>query len=92
SFCLYYGHEVGHTSMESTHYDRRILQQQCPINNQLKESHQTTYLANFKSFPLTSTINNGSGLISSRKQFIVSYEEDTLVTRASSDTIDVNNR
>ncbi|CAF3282215.1 unnamed protein product [Rotaria socialis] len=92
SFCLYYGHEVGHTSMESTHYDRRILQQQCPINNQLKESHQTTYLANFKSFPLTSPINNGSGLISSRKQFIVSYEEDTLVTRASSDTIDINNR
>ncbi|CAF0889821.1 unnamed protein product [Rotaria sordida] len=95
-FCVYFGHEVGRTSMDSTHYDRRIVQQQCPINNQMKESHQTKYFVNFKSLPSsssssTTTNNNNSNLILIHGQFISNYEEDQLITRASSSPIDVNN-
>ncbi|CAF3370347.1 unnamed protein product [Rotaria sp. Silwood1] len=95
SLCVYVGHEVGRTSMDSTHYDRQFVQQQCPINNQIKESHQVTYLVNSKSLSSSSTNNNNnnneSKMISFHRQFIVNYEEDKLVTRASSSPIDVNN-
>lgn len=89
TFAVYYGHEVGHTSMDSTHYDRRILLQQCPI---IKVSHPATYLFNFKSPSLFSINNtNASDIVLSRKQIIMNYEEDTLVTRSTSDTININN-
>ncbi|CAF5182439.1 unnamed protein product, partial [Rotaria sp. Silwood1] len=35
--------------------------------------------------------NNESKMISFHRQFIVNYEEDKLITRASSSPIDVNN-
>lgn len=94
SFSIHYGHEVGGTSMDSTHYDRRIFQQQqCPINNQLKEQHQVIYWSNAKSSSLSSTTNNSNenSLISIRRQITINRGDDQLITRASSDTIHVNN-
>ncbi len=89
SFCLRYGHEIGGTSMDSTHYDRRIFQQQCPINNQLKQQRQIIYWSNAKS---SSTNNsNGNNLISFRRQFTINNGDDRLITKVSSETINVNN-
>ncbi len=91
SFCVYYGHEVGGTSMDSTHYDRRVFKQQCPINNQLKEQRQIIYWSNAKSSSSSTNNNSGNNLITFRRQFTISNGENRLITRASSDTINVNN-
>ncbi len=85
SLSIRYGHEVGSTSMDSTHYDRQILQQQCPI----KKQYQATYWANITS--LSTNNSNGTHVLLFRKQFIINNEQDRLVTRASSSTINVNN-
>jgi hypothetical protein len=91
SFCVRFGHEVGRTSMDSTHYDRRILQQQCSINNQIKEQHQATYWITVRSLSSSSTNNtSANNSISFRKQLIINNGEDRLVTRASSGTINVD--
>lgn len=91
-FSVLIGHEVGGTSMDSTHYDRRIFQQQCPVNNPLKDQHQYIYWSNAKSSSLSTTNNtNGNNLISYRKQFYINNADDRLVTRISSDTININN-
>jgi len=75
--------------MDSTHYDRRIFQQQCPINNQLKQQRQIIYWSNAKS---SSTNNsNGNNLISFRRQFTINNGDDRLITKVSSGTINVNN-
>jgi hypothetical protein len=75
--------------MDSTHYDRRIFQQQCPINNQLKQQRQIIYWSNAKS---SSTNNsNGNNLISFRRQFTINNGDDRLITKVSSETINVNN-
>ena len=92
----HFGHEVGGTSMESTHYDRRIFQQQCSINDQMKEQYQVIYRTNFKSSSSSTTTNttinnNRSSLILFQKRLISNLGEDRLVTRVSSDTIDINN-
>jgi hypothetical protein len=85
SFSVRFGHEVGSTSMDSTHYDRRIFQQQCP----LKERYQATYWTNIKSSSANNS--NGSHVLLFKKQFIINNEEDRLVTRASSETVNVDN-
>jgi uncharacterized protein YdeI (BOF family) len=77
--------------MDSTHYDRRILQQQCSINNQIKEQHQATYWITVRSLSSSSTNNtSANNSISFRKQLIINTGEDRLVTRASSGTINVD--
>jgi hypothetical protein len=89
SFCVRYGHEIGGTSMDSTHYDRRIFQQQCPINNQF---NQVIYWSNAQSSSLLLTNNSqGNSLIPIRRQFKINRGENQLIIRASSDTIHVNN-
>jgi hypothetical protein len=86
-----YGYEVGGTSMDSTHYDRRIFQEQCPVNNQIKDQRQVIYWSNTQS-TLSSTNNSqGNSLVPIRKQFIINRGDSQLITRASSDTIHVNN-
>jgi len=82
---------VGGTSMDSTHYDRRVFQQQCPINNQLKEQRQIIYWSNAKSSSSSSNNSNGNNLIPFRRQFTISNGENRLITRASSGTINVTN-
>ena len=84
--------------MESTHYDRRIVQQQCSINDRMKEQYQVTYRTNFKSLSSssatttnTTTNNNRSSLILFQKRLVSILGEDRLVTRVSSNTIDINN-
>jgi hypothetical protein len=91
SFCVHFGHEVGGTSMDSTHYDRRIFQQQCPVNNQLKEQRQVTSWSNIKSSSLSTNNSNGNNLTPYRRLFTINNGEDRLITRISSDTISVNN-
>lgn len=38
AIALHHGHEVGRTSMESTHYDRQRFEQTCSINKQLSSN------------------------------------------------------
>jgi len=90
SFCVRFGHEVGRTSMDSTHYDRRILQQQCSINNQIKEQHQATYWITVRSSSSSTNNTNATNSIPFRRQLIINNGEDRLVTRASSGTINVD--
>lgn len=84
---------IGGTSMDSTHYDRRLYQQQqCPINHSLKTQRQVISWSNIKSSLLsTNNSNNGNNLIPYRRQFSIYNGDDQLITRASSDTIHINN-
>ncbi|CAF0896915.1 unnamed protein product [Adineta steineri] len=82
SFCVH----IGGTSMDSTHYNRQLLQYQCPINNQIKEQHQTTYWINVRSFSLINDTNTNNS-----RHLIFNNGEDRLITRASSGAIDVDN-
>jgi hypothetical protein len=94
SSTLHFGHEVGSTSMDSTHYDRRILQQQqhqCSINGENKELHRSSFWAAVRSSSLSANHTNGSHLIPFRRQLIINNGDERLVTRASSNTINVNN-
>jgi hypothetical protein len=86
-----FGHEVGSTSMDSTHYDRRILHQQCPLNSVTKDSHRTSFWAAIRSSSLTANSSNQNLLIPFRRQLIINNGEDRLVTRASANTVNVNN-
>jgi hypothetical protein len=92
SFCVRVGHEVGGTSMDSTHYDRRVSQQQCLTNKQIKEQPQSIHWYNFKSSLSSTNNSNGSYLIPLQRQLVITNGEDRLVTRTSSNTINVNNR
>ncbi|CAF1177372.1 unnamed protein product [Rotaria sp. Silwood1] len=93
SISIHIGHEVGSTSMDSTHYDRRILYQQCPLNNEIKDIYRTSFSATIRSpsSSLTTNISNQSSLIPFRRQLIINNGEDRLVTRTLSNTINVNN-
>ena len=86
-----YGYEVGGTSMDSTHYDRRIFQEQCPVNNQINDQRQVIYWSNTQSTLPSTNNSQGNSLIPIRKQFIINRGDSQLITRASSDTIHVNN-
>ena len=86
-----FGHEVGSTSMDSTHYDRRILHQQCPLNSAIKDLHRTSFWAAIRSSSLTANSSNQNLLIPFRRQLIINNGEDRLVTRASANTVNVNN-
>jgi hypothetical protein len=91
SISIHFGHEVGSTSMDSTHYDRRILHQQCSLNSETKDSHRTSFWAAIRSSSVTTNSSNQSHLIPFRRQLIVNNGENRLVTRASSDVVNVNN-
>lgn len=92
SFSIHYGHEVGGTSMDSTHYDRRLFQQQCPINNKNNNQHQVIYWSNIKSTTTTtSNTTNENTLIPIRKKFFINRGDDQYLFKPSSGTINVNN-
>ena len=76
------GHEVGRTSMDSTHYDRRLVQQPCP-SDRFQPQVQTAL------FWTTSGSTKNTSLISLSNPLIDIREDDSLVTRASG-AIDVN--
>ena len=77
------GHEVGSTSMDSTHYDRRLLPDQCSLASGAasRESSRSTFWAAARSLasPLNST--NESSLIPLRRQLIVNTDDERLVTK-----------
>jgi hypothetical protein len=83
--------QVGGTSMDSTHYDRRIFQQQCPINNQLKEQSHVMYSSNAKSSLPSTNNSHKNNFIPIRRQYTINNGDDRLIIRASSGTINVNN-
>lgn len=79
------GHEVGSSSMDSTHYDRRIGHQHCSANNnEGKELNRASFWATVRSLSLPANNTNQSQLIPFRRQLISSNGEDRLVTRAPS--------
>jgi hypothetical protein len=77
--------------MDSTHYDRRIFQEQCSINNQFKNLHQVIDWSNTQSSLTLVNNSQGNYLIPIRKQFNINRGDNQLIIRASSDTIHVNN-
>ncbi|CAF3222863.1 unnamed protein product, partial [Rotaria sp. Silwood2] len=91
SISIHIGHEVGSTSMDSTHYDRQLLHQQCPLNSETKDIYRTSFWAAIRSSSLTTNTSNQSSLIPFRRQLIINNGEDRLITRASSNTGNVNN-
>ena len=85
--------QIGGTSMDSTHYDRRLFQQkQCYAPNQPKELYQSNYWITVRSVPSfdmnNSFINNS---LAFQRQLIFRNQHDRLVTRVSSGAIDLNN-
>jgi len=91
SISIRFGHEVGSTSMDSTHYDRRTLNQQCPLNSETKELSRRRFWFAVRSSSLTNNSNNQNNLIPFRRQLIINNGEERLVTRASSNKINLNN-
>ena len=93
SISVQLGHEVGSTSMDSTHYDRRIIHQQCSLNNNdVKDLNRASFWATIRS-PSPSTVNstNQTQLVPFRRQLIINNGEDRLVTRSpSSNTTNTN--
>ncbi|CAF3665598.1 unnamed protein product [Adineta steineri] len=79
SISIHFGHEVGSSSMDSTHYDRRI----CSLNNEKKELNRASFWATIRSSPFTMNNTNQSNLIPFRRQLIINNGEDRLVTRSS---------
>jgi hypothetical protein len=77
--------------MDSTHYDRRIFSQQCPINSETKELPRPRFWLAVRSLSLTTNSSNQNNLIPFRRQLILNNVEDRLITRASSTTINLNN-
>jgi len=88
SLTIRFGHEVGSTSMDSTHYDRRILSHQCPLNSEIKDLSRTRFWLAIRSSSLVNNSTNQNNLIPFRRQLIITNGEDNrLVTRASSNII-----
>lgn len=85
------GHEVGSSSMDSTHYDRRILYQQCPSSSEPKDLHRATFWVAVRSASITSNSSNQTNVIPIRRQLIINNGEDRLVTRTTSNKTNVNN-
>ncbi|UJR21859.1 hypothetical protein I4U23_024932 [Adineta vaga] len=85
SISVQFGHEVGSTSMDSTHYDRRIVQQYCSLNNNDgKELNRASFWATVRSSSLTTNSSNQTQLVPFRRQLIINNGEDRLVTRSTS--------
>lgn len=86
------GHEIGSTSMDSTHYDRRNFHQQCSLNNQIKEFSRPRFWLAVRSSPSSINNSNSNNLIPFRRQLITNNnnDEDRLVTRTSSNPINKN--
>jgi hypothetical protein len=91
SISVRFGHEVGSTSMDSTHYDRRISYHQCPLNSETKELSRARFWLAIRSSSQTNNSSNQHNLIPFRRQLIINNGEDRLVTRASSNTNNINN-
>lgn len=86
------GYEVGSSSMDSTHYDRRISYKKCPVNSEAKDLYRTTYWAIVRSSTTSNhSSNQTSSFIPFRRQLIVNNGEDRLITRASTNSANVNN-
>jgi hypothetical protein len=85
-----YGYEVGSTSMDSTHYDRRNFNEQCSTKSETKEFPRERFWLAVRS---SSTTNNNTqkNLVPFRRQLITNNVEDRLVIRASPNTITSNN-
>ncbi|CAF5195079.1 unnamed protein product, partial [Rotaria magnacalcarata] len=87
-----FGHEVGSSSMDSTHYDRRVAHQQCSSNSETKQFHRASFWAAIRSSSaLTTNSSNQTTLIPFRRHLIINNGEDRLVTRASSNKTNVSN-
>jgi hypothetical protein len=87
SITIHFGHEVGSTSMDSTHYDRRILSYQCPLNSEIKDLSRARFWLAIRSSSLINNSTYQNNLIPFRRQLIINNGEDRLVTRASSSNI-----
>lgn len=89
SFSLHYGHEVGGTSMESTHYDR----QTCSIEEKSLPNlpHQVIRWSTMKSI---SAINSNYSpeifFIPIRKQFQLNRGENLVTLKDDSDVVNIN--
>ena len=74
----HFGHEVGSTSMDSTHYDRRILHDQCP---RIGETRRERFWLAIRSSSMSNQTQTNS--IPFRRQLITNNGEDRLVIRTS---------
>jgi hypothetical protein len=83
--------DVGSTSMDSTHYDRRLLQQkqaQCFRSNEHNDVyHRETFWTTARSLSLAINNSNTSQWIPFRRQLILNIGDERLVTRTSSNNV-----
>jgi hypothetical protein len=79
--------------MDSTHYDRRNFHDHCSLNSESKEFPRERFWLAVRSSSSASSMNNNTqkNLIPFRRQLIMNNGEDRLVTRASPNTIALNN-
>lgn len=87
-----FGHQVGSTSMDSTHYDRRNFNDQCLSNSETKELQRERFWLAIRSSSSSMNNNTQKNLIPFRRQLITNNGgEDRLITRTSPNTITLNN-
>lgn len=77
-----FGYDVGSTSMDSTHYDRRLFHDQCSTSN---DSPRSSFWATARSLSSSSSssanASNTTQWIPFRRQLIVNNGDERLVTR-----------
>lgn len=74
-----FGYDVGSTSMDSTHYDRRLFHDQCPTSHDLTRA---SFWATARSLsPPSANASNATQWIPFRRQLIVNNGDERLVTR-----------
>lgn len=85
-------HHIGSTSMDSTHYDRRIVHDQCVINHQPKELSRERFWLIIRSIATSnsSASNTQQSIVPIRKQLITNNGEDRLVIRTSPNILTEN--
>ncbi len=87
-----FGHQVGSTSMDSTHYDRRNFNDQCLSNSETKELQRERFWLAIRSSSSSMNNNTQKNLIPFRRQLITNNGgEDRLIIRTSPNTITLNN-
>ena len=79
SLALHSDQHVGSTSMDSTHYDRRTFQEQCPTQRELPRA---SFWAAARSLASPANATSVTQLIPFRRQLILNTGDERLVTRA----------
>jgi len=76
------GHEVGSTSMDSTHYDRQNHPDQCLSNELSRPRFWLAVRSSLTSSNSTTTNDHNNTLLPFRRQLVTNNGDERLVTRA----------